>query len=220
MLKVTAWLAEPLAEYPPMLDAILEGQMASRMGLAHKVRRDLPAPPEGAIHIPLAHNRVGGRSVPCCSSPIFAQQAIWREHLAKRFSVEHAHLLSPRERTVIATGNATLKSYRLPLTIRAVERVVWFCKGHRRPILQLLRSVPSLGKKRSVGYGRVRKWEAEEVEGRAWWYADSPAGVVLMRPLPDCDDLPANLIGFRRDFGACTPPYWHPDRYAEIVVPC
>ena len=46
----------------------------------------------------------------------------------------------------------------------------------------------------------------------------------IMRTLPaEIDDtlfLPKNLVGFRRGFGACTAPFWHPDRFTEIVLPC
>jgi hypothetical protein len=41
-----------------------------------------------------------------------------------------------------------------------------------------------------------------------------------MRTLPAGPWLPPDLIDFRPDFGAAVPPYWHPDRYTEIVVPC
>lgn len=215
MLKVTAWMSSPIAGDVPHLDALLEFEMSQREGAADKIVRGSPAPPQGAVHIPMLRRRAGDWNVACCSSPIFVARREWRENFAKRLAVEHADALAENQRLVVATGNATYKSYRLPLRIRDCERVVYLCAGHRRPILSLLRSVDSLGKKRSVGYGRVGKWEAEEVEGNAWWFADG----VLMRPLPACA-VPKNTTGARKDFGACTPPYWHPDRYGEIMVPC
>jgi hypothetical protein len=219
MLKVTAWMASPIAGDVPHLDGLLEFEMSQRLGLAQKVRRDLPAPPQGEIHIPMVRRQIGRWNVACCSSPIYLVRHEWRENFAKRLAVEHADLLATNQRLVVATGNQVYKSYRLPLRIRDCERVVYLCLGHRRPVLKLLRSVSSIGKKREIGYGRIREWTAEEVEGEAWWFAPSTAGPVLMRPLP-VEGLPANLIGARQDFGACTPPYWHGDRYGEIVVPC
>jgi hypothetical protein len=143
------------------------------------------------------------------------------EHIAKRLAVEHADLLREKQRLVVAMGNSTFKSYRLPLMLRGVARIVWFALAHRRPVLKLLKSVVALGKKRSLGYGRVERWEAEYVGDDDWsWVAQSEAGPVLMRPLPICDELPCGLLGAKADYGAVQPPYWHPDRYTERVVPC
>lgn len=220
MLRVTAWMVSPIVGDPPHIDALLEFEMAQRHGVACKLRRDLPAPPESAIHIPMLRRRIGGRSVACCSSPIVDLHRSSREHFTKRLAVEHTDLLSANERRVVATGNGTYKSYRLPIDLIVCRRVVWFCEADRRPLLKLLKSVTAIGPKRSHGFGRIARWEADHVDGSFWWFADSPTGRVLMRPLPDGDHLPADLTGYRRDFGACSPPYWHPDRYGEIVVPC
>lgn len=219
-LKVTAHLATPLVADPPFLDAILENEMAQRMGVAQRMRRDEACPVYGGIHIPMLRQTVGGMTVPCCSSPIILPLTEVAEYLGKRLAVEHASALAPKERKVVATGNAVFKSYRLPMRVRRALQVVWFAVAHRRPVLQLLRSVRSLGHKRGDGFGLVAKWEAEAWEHDWSWFAPSERGPVLMRPLPWCDDLPAGLLGYRRDFGACQSPYWHPDRYREIVVPC
>ena len=72
----------------------------------------------------------------------------------------------------------------------------------------------------SDGYGVVREWTVERIDADLSWFAPSEVGPVLMRPLPVGPWLPDNLTGARRDFGACVPPYWHPERYGEIVVPC
>jgi hypothetical protein len=102
---------------------------------------------------------------------------------------------------------------------------VWLCVGDRREILKLLRLVPAVGKKVADGYGRVVRWEVERTGTAAhrWWpwWVESEAGPVLMRPLPAAwGGLPRGLVGFRRDYGACADPYWHPDRWGEILTPC
>jgi hypothetical protein len=218
-LKVTARLASPVVGDVPFLDAILEYEMAQRLGLAFKIQRHMPAPEYGAVHIPVLRQRIGGVLVPCCSSPIYAPQHEAVEHFTKRLGVEHASLLRQDRQLIVAVGNSTYKSYRLPLHLRACDQIVWFVRGHRRPVLKLLRSVHSIGKKRSYGYGRVAEWTAETMAEDWCWFAPSDQGPVLMRPLPLCPQLPPNMLGYRRDFGAVQPPYWHPDRYLERVVP-
>ena len=219
-IKVTAYLSSPLVGDVPFLDGVLEYEMAQRTGLAQKVQRHEPAPPYGEVHIPMLRRMIGGLLVPCCSAPIFAPDHEFVSHYAKRLAVEHSDLLREDRRLVVATANMVYKSYRLPMHTRACSRVVWFAKAHRRPTLKLLKSVHSLGKKRSQGFGRVSRWEAEDWPHDWSWYAPSEKGPVLMRPLPLCDELPKDLQGARRDFGAVQPPMWHPDRYTERVVPC
>lgn len=219
-LKVTAWLASPLAGDPPMLCGLLQYEMAQREGKANKIRRDQPCPSMEDVHIPVLLRRFGNLSIPCCSSPILAPEIECVEHFAKRLATEHAGLLAEDRRLKVAIGNSTFKSYRLPLRIRLVRRVVWFVVAKRRPVLKLLRSVRSLGKKRSYGYGRVERWEAEPAAADWSVFAPCAGKEVLMRPLPYGDWLPENLTGYRRDFGACQPPYWHPNRWCESVTPC
>lgn len=218
-LLVIAHLASPLAGDAPMLDGLLEFEMAQRQGLANKIRRDQPAPPIGAIHIPMLIQRLGVWPVPCSSSPIYAAENDRHEFVAKRLAVEFSEELAPENRNVVAMGNSVFKSYRIPLRIRSIKQVAWFCQGHRGPILKLLKSVKAIGKKRSVGYGRIREWTAEEVPGELHWYAPHESGQVLMRPLPIGPWLPRELLGFKVDFAGVIAPYWHPDRYDEIVTP-
>ena len=134
--------------------------------------------------------------------------------------MEHAGLLAPESRIVVSTTNSWTKSYRLPMRIRRIESVRWFAIGHRREMLKVLRRIDFLGKKPSVGYGRVASWTIDPIDDDYSWFAPGPAGPVLMSTLPAEAPLPAGLIGYRRSFGAPVPPYWHPDRYTEILVPC
>lgn len=205
-----------------MLDALLEDLMARHHGQLLRIDRGQPAPEPGSIHLPMLRGSIGGVAmIPRCSSPIVPSGKMRHEHYAKRIGVENADMLRDDSQLVVAVGNSWTKSYRLPLAIRDVDRVVWFVGGSKRDTLySLLRRVHAIGKKRSQGFGRVAKWQVEWCDHDYSWFAASDDGVVLMRPLPACADLPNNLTGHRPDFGACLPPYWHPDRYMEIVKPC
>jgi hypothetical protein len=241
--RVEATLSSPLAGEAPMLDAILEFEMSQRTGKAYKITRDVSCPPAGDVHLPLLRGSIGGVSgIPRCSSPIAIPLSspnnsvpITREYYTKRLATEHAENLAPRSRNVVAVGNQTFKSYRIPVVSQCVEKVCWFVGGSkRRNLLSLLDSVKSLGHKRSQGRGRVVKWEAYPVEEDWSWFApcvksdgtmevDPASGkelLVLMRPLPWCSELPKNLVGYRRGFAGVLPPYWHPDRQVEVVLPC
>lgn len=227
-LLVTAHLASPLAGEAPRLDALLEWSLApfhdhafpAPDGGHFRLTRAGPAPPQGAFPIGLTGRQLGPWRVYKCSAPIMPACHETVEHVGKRIVVEHAGLLAPNERKVVSTTNSWTKSYRLPLRVRAVSLVRWACVGDRRTILKAMRDVKAVGKKVADGYGRVAKWEAEESDVDLSWFAPHDSGTLLMRVLPLGDWLPQDLLGARRSFGACTPPYWHPERATEIVEPC
>lgn len=219
--KVTAVLSSPLAGDAPYLDGLLEYEMAQRHGKAHTIQRGRPAPPVGEIHLPCLRGEFGGvNGIPRCSAPILSPVSTRHEHFAKRIAVEHSGMLREDQRLVVATGNSWTKSYRLPLLTRNVDRIVWFIGGSkRRSLKSLLKSVDSIGKKRSQGYGRVARWEFEEIEHDWSWFAPSDQGTLLMRVLPWCDEI-HKLAGWKRWCGGFAPPYWHPDRIMEVAIPC
>lgn len=234
-LRVTAWLTSPLAGEPPQLDALLEWALApfqedfqakQSQGLPHsRIDRRLPAPPMGTIAIPIMRVHVGKWLVACCSDPILPtpdKETV--EHVTKRLAVEYAGLLAPSERKVVAMTNTHLKSYRLPLRVRRVECVRWFASGNRRSLKKALKDVHAIGKKVADGYGRIREWTIEDIAEDYTWFAKCAEGTVLMRTLPlsigPTPWLPTDLIGYRKHFGSCCCPFWHPSRFTEIVQPC
>ncbi len=227
---VTAHLASPLAGDPPQLDALLEWVLSpfqedfrhrQDAGLPHsRIDRQFPAPPQGKIPLPLGRVWLGKWLVAQASDPILPKAVETVDHVCKRISVENAVLLREDERKIVSTTNSWTKSYRLPLRVRTVPCVKWFVMANRRNLLKGLKHIGSIGKKVADGYGRVREWTAEAV-GEDWsWFAPHVDGVVLMRVLPIGDWLPSDLLGFRRHYGACSPPYWHSERFTEVVIPC
>lgn len=240
-IKVTAWLDAPLAGDAPCLAALCEFVMASKMRSImasdklgdHQVEprlRGEEVSEPGKIPIPIARRRFGRFPVPLCSSPILPAPLFdGRDFVCKKLATEFAELLAPEGRKVVQTTGGLFKSYRLPLRIRAVERVVWFCECRPQKetgnspataLRKLLKQAWAIGKKTADGYGRVSRWEVERVEDAPALWADSEQGKVLMRPLPIGDWLPPDLIGARKSFGSPCPPYWMRSLATEIVVPC
>lgn len=244
-LKVTCWLNSPLASEPPRLDALLEWVMSYRMrtvmestnGVRHVTgtpkHRGMPVVP-GAIPIPIERRRVEGYQwpIPLCSDPIYSGSIDGVESFAKRFSTENSSLMAESERRQIAVSTGPFKSYRLPLRIRPVDRIVWFCAGRTGgnsdgrgiapgcQIRKLLKKVFAVGKKTSFGYGQVARWEVVPVDEDWSWFSPSPAGAVLMRTLPASMRLPLDLIGFKRSESAPVAPYWMRENVTKVVVPC
>ena len=224
-LLVTAKLVKPLDGDAPHLDSLLEYAMSLHHHAGepgYKVDRALPAPPMGAIPIPIGRKRLGPWLVGCCSNPILGRvHAEGVQYINKRIGVEKAALLAENARHVVATTNSWTKSWRVPHRTRLVDKVCWFAFGNRKILLKTLKShVRFIGRKRSVGDGMVGDWTVDKLDHDYSWFAPSEHGTVLMRTLPAGDWLPDDLVGFKQDFGGVCPPYWHPERYSEIVVPC
>lgn len=245
-IKVTAILSTPLASEPPMLDSLCELAMCGKMKAVIETdatgRHTFPLVPAGQpvpieclgkIPIPIQRVWIDDLPIPRCSSPIIPLPASdTHGHYHKKFEVEHASILKPSERTKIAASGGRFKSFRLPLRLRVVDRVVWFAslktyrsRGKHRygpaRLRQLLnKNILAIGKKTSFGYGRVQEWIVEPMDEDWSWFAPSEHGPVLMRPLPASVELPKDIQGSRLDFGAITSPYWQQSLWRERVVPC
>lgn len=232
-LKVTAHLDSLLAGDAPMLDALLECVLSFHMSAIGKTSgghrhlvdvraRGEPVSEPGKVPIPIARRMVGGLPIPLCSSPILSQPYFdGVEYVTKALCLENSHLLRPDQLTIVSTTGEWTKSYRLPLRVRGVESVTWFCVANDEParVRKLVKQVHAIGKKVADGYGIVAGWTVDECERDLSWFAESEQGPVLMRPLPACAGLPDGLKGYRRDFGAPCPPYWQRSLYTELLSP-
>lgn len=218
-IRIECELVSPLCGDPPHLDALLEGLAANRFGLP-ALCRSLPCPAPLSVPIPIEAASAPGGPVYRTSSPIFAATAEGVRRLARQFPADRPESLHPKHRGNIILVNGPHKSWYLPLRERLVPRVVWFAVGDQEYVTDLLRGCFAIGKVRGKGSGAVARWRVEPVTEDWSWFAASPAGLVLMRPLPAGEWLPTGLTGWKADFGACRPPYWHHDRYGELVSPC
>lgn len=185
--------------------------------------RDDPAPPYHTIPpIPIAWDVLGGHRVYRASSPIFCVSQSDDEYCVQAFPKEMSDLLRDDKRGVLRVGQGDQKSFRLKYDNMAVTKVVWFASINHSPseLRKELRKVTHLSSQRKRGKGRVSEWIVEKIDEDYSWFAPHESGPVLMRNLPDCDELPANLQGFIIEYNAVTPPYWHPGRKMDAVVPC
>jgi hypothetical protein len=221
--KVTAWLSSPLAGDPPALDSLLEWELARRLGMKHhlKLTRNVPLSQIEHVPIPLYQVTLGGHDVYRCSDPILPEpRAEWADHNSKRIDTGMiALMLAPSERKSLLIASGPYKMRYVPVRCRLVDRVAWFFHGDRKEVNKLLKSVVALGRKRNIGYGLIERWEYEETEDDCSITALCQGKPVLMKTIPSGPHL-KNMTGYRRSFGGGFPPYWHPETYMEIAVPC
>lgn len=222
-LKVTAWLRSPLAGEPPALDAILEWELARRLGYKHhaKLTRNVPLSEIKRPPIPILRYNASGHDVYMCSNPILSTTlAEWTDYQNKRIDTDLiALLLDPAERKSLLVASGPYKMRHVPIRVRLIERVVWFVRGDQKEIHKLVKSVYYLGAHRNIGYGNIEKWEFEEIENDCSVYAMQHGKLVLMKTLPLGPHL-SGVTGYRKGYGGAFPPYWHPETYMDIAIPC
>ena len=209
--KITAYLGSPLAGKPPYLDALLVFKKAHYLKIP-RPNRTTPLADIPEVSIPV--QRTG--DLWHCSDPIYMADYDRHAHFTKRFETQVAvDYAASNKLRKINTGAGEFKAYHLPIRERGITQVVWFVRGDRREINHLLSRITSIGKKISQGYGIVTRWEYDEMDND---HSISAEGV-LMKTVPAIAPY-LSLNGYKRNYGAYKPPYWHRDNYTEILEPC
>jgi CRISPR type IV-associated protein Csf3 len=192
----------------PMLDALLAAAVATRDGI--------PPDPIVDIAIPIARS--------ACGRVYLASQGVSREdehslrYLNKRFPLAEAQLMAGPKVKRVNMASGPSRSYRIPLDTCHVEgdKIEWWCIGDEREVEALLMGwVGYLGKKRSVGLGRVMHWHVEECE--PWDGFPVLRDGHPMRPLPA--DWPGLVDGYEPAYRVLSPPYWQVERQELCAVP-
>jgi hypothetical protein len=191
----------------------MEGKLAEEVWAAWQRRPSV-------LPVPLLWSWRGAWRVYHCSDAILAPGVEETHHYSRQIGfLDHAGMVAPEHHKKVNLTGGEYKSCRLPQRVASVPEVRWLCFGDGKVIRSLLRRVTAVGRDTSQGWGTVAGWEVEDWPEDQSLVADSDRGPVLMRALPYVNGEPP-LLGSVRSYGACSPPYWHPDRYDDVVTPC
>lgn len=221
-LKITCRLSSPLCGDAPKIDAIMEYELAMKIGMKHsrKLTRDIPLSEIQRPPIPVARRTIAGYDMYCASDPILhTVSADYTERQSKRFDTDVcAELLDEKHRKKLNTSSGPYKARYVPIRVRNVDAIAWFVRGDKGRINQLLRNIRAVGAERSYGYGAVASWEYEEIEDDNSIFSDNAGQRVIMRTMPAiCAE---GATGYKQSYGGAFPPYWHPDTFMEVAIPC
>jgi len=172
------------------------------------------------VPIPLAKRTICGNDVYCSSDPILGNVlAEWTDRQSKRFNTDlFATILHESERKRVMTASGPYKNRYVPLRIRLVDRVCWFVRGDRKEINKLLKKIVAIGHLRNIGYGIIIGWEYEEQEKDNSIFALHQGKKVLMKTIEI--DAAKGSTGYRHSFAGAFPPYWHPETFRDVAIPC
>jgi hypothetical protein len=193
------------------LDSLLMAQIALRDGLP-------PPPPFRPIEIPIAVE--GGGRFHLCSFAVPKLTEFDVRWINRRAPIEQYQAFGEAKGKIRITAGPD-KSYRIPLEVGHVEdqRLVWYAIGDAELISELLVGVGYVGKKRSVGLGRVTEWTVAKCEPWGDGFPVERDGLPL-RPLPlDWPGLAKNARKQYRVLGCVDGPYWQHEREELCAVP-
>jgi len=218
-LRITALLSSPVAvfdDYSPSLDALLEWLWLDERGLASSAPR-----PADIIQVdlPVKKGYLGEEWYWCCSSPHYLLDREQTTKFRKRWDYQDKHCNWGKKKAKFSTSEGHTKSYDLPLYLRTINQIDWFCVGDRAEFQQLLNNCPNIGKKRSYGYGKVQSWKVEEFPEDWHLFRNG----YLARPIPA--ELLFKHCGTPKDDNiscmnwAWRPPYWLGENKAICAMP-
>lgn len=205
-------------------DIILPRAMPALDGLlAYAIAQEHQLPPLDAqgddaptIEVPLARSACGRYHL--ATFGVAKQAKASLQYIHRKFPVEVGQALSHEKTKTVDIATGRNKGYRLPVerVHLDTDQLWWFAIGHVGEVRNLLSWVTRIGKKRSMGAGKVRRWKVWGVE--AWgtgFPVVSPGGLAL-RPLPL--DHP-ELVEPRAGYGVMTFPYYQQHREEWLALP-
>lgn len=208
-LTVRARLAGPLslAGGSLALDALLAAAVAARDAL--------PPPPPGGwteIDVPLQREPAGRFYLASFAELRWEDRELRRVN--QRFPLAEAQVMGGPKLKRVDLGAGPTRSYRIPLETGHVEgdTLTWWCVGGQAAVEELLGLVGYVGKKRSVGYGRVLEWKVEPAE--PWPGFPVVRDGKPLRPLPP--DWPG-LVEPQLRVARLSYPYW-PAEGRQVVA--
>jgi hypothetical protein len=139
-----------------------------------------------------------------------AEAARGAEYWHKR-NPGHRADLGSRMNAVTTAGR--WKEYRVPMQTAAVDRLFGLCVGALDEVERLLAAVTHVGKKGSIGYGRVGRWTVTPAGAR------SVDEIVAMRNAPVEYYAGRQPDGVVKPLASWTPPYWHAPWHRACIGP-
>lgn len=198
-LMVTARLAGAVVLPAGLL--ALDGLLAAAVAALH----DLPPPDVEPVDVEIPVEREPGGRFHLASFSVGAVDARSRGWTQQRPVVAEAQWLGgPRVRRIDVSSGRD-KATRKPReeTYLVDDRLDWWCVGDPARVRALLDTVSAVGAKRSVGLGRVTRWDVTEVTPWGPGFpvlmdAEPPAPPHVLRPLPvDWPGLPDAFVAQR-----------------------
>ncbi len=231
-LLVRAHLAAGVAHAGPWGIA-LDGLLAAELWDRHKAAcrdhsrdyvraRDVAEPAD--LDLPLARCEVDA------DSWHWAATCAWPEHRIEPVVHTWTGRVDPRALEQVSLGlpktvserQGRYRARRMPLLVDPAPTVTWHGVGDVDEIRALLGGVDSIGKKRSSGEGHVLRWDvapAPQLDPFTAGHLHPDASVGRTCPAACRGQIPPESLDGGWSLAGIRPPYMHPGRQRQLVVP-
>ena len=140
---------------------------------------------------------------------------LYRDTIYKRFTDKETHKLTHRQQKGrIKTNQGHFKDFMINLPIIITDTITFYCNGDKKELERLLSHLTSIGKKTSIGSGRIRNITITETNEDYSFFKDN----CIMRPIPATIDVPVfeGMIFQQQPY---KPPYWDKNNVCMCIVP-
>ena len=140
---------------------------------------------------------------------------LYRDTIYKRFTDKETHKLTHRQQKGrIKTNQGHFKDFMINLPIIITDTITFYCNGDKKELERLLSHLTSIGKKTSIGSGRIRNITITETNEDYSFFKENH----IMRPIPATMDVPVfeGMIFQQQPY---KPPYWDKNNVCMCIVP-
>ena len=140
---------------------------------------------------------------------------LYRDTIYKRFTDKETHKLTHRQQKGrIKINQGHFKDFMINLPIIITDTITFYCNGDKKELERLLSHLTSIGKKTSIGGGRIRNITITETNEDYSFFKDN----CIMRPIPATMDVPVfeGMIFQQQPY---KPPYWNKNNVCMCIVP-
>lgn len=146
---------------------------------------------------------------------IFSNPKLYKDTIYKRFTDKETHKLTRKQQTGrIKTNQGHFKDFMINLPIIITDTITFYCNGDKKELERLLSHLTSIGKKTSIGSGRIRNITITETNEDYSFFKENH----IMRPIPATMDVPVfeGMIFQKQPY---KPPYWDKNNVCMCIVP-
>lgn len=145
----------------------------------------------------------------------YDQAKLFKNTIYKRFTdKESFHLTKKQQNGRVKTNQGFFKDFMIDIPMILSNSIVFYCNGDKKELKRLLSNLVAVGKKTSIGGGRVQNISIESTEEDYSFFKDGE----IMRPIPSSMRIPVipGLVFERQPY---KPPYWSKSNVRMCAVP-
>lgn len=149
------------------------------------------------------------------SVAIYNQANLMMDTIYKRFTDKETYLLTKKQQQGrIHTNSGFFKDFMIHYPILLTDTLTFYCNGDKKELDRLLNNLSFIGKKTSIGSGKILNYTIQSIEEDYSFFKDNK----IMRPIPSKFKLPL-LEGMIIQRQSYKPPYWDKNNMTMCYVP-